>query len=65
MRLVRMTGEQDEAAGRELRPVVLFNPRMSSGDVGLGLNARRWDEIIFLMAAWAVFYTQDKHQIFA
>ena len=29
MRLVRMVGEQDEAAGREARPVVLFNPRMS------------------------------------
>jgi hypothetical protein len=29
IRLVRMVGEQDEAAGREARPVVLFNPRMS------------------------------------
>lgn len=29
MRLVRMVGEQDEAAGREARPVILFNPRMS------------------------------------
>eukprot|EP00955_Chlamydomonas_euryale_P066062 359437-Chlamydomonas_euryale.AAC.2 len=31
----------DEREGREYRPVVLFNPRLNSGDVGLGLNARR------------------------
>lgn len=40
-RLVRMVGEADEAAGRPDRPIVLFNQRLSSGDVGLGLNARR------------------------
>jgi|LauGreSBDMM110SN_4_FD.fasta_scaffold28811_1 hypothetical protein len=64
MRLVRIAGEQDEAAGREMRPIVLFNPRMSSGDVGLGLNARRcrdgtnseylpWDGCCMMIArAW-------------
>jgi len=41
IRLVRSVGEQDEREGREYRPVVLFNPRLNSGDVGLGLNARR------------------------
>jgi hypothetical protein len=28
-KLVRVAGEQEEAAGREARPVVLFNPRLS------------------------------------
>jgi hypothetical protein len=41
LRAVRMTSEQDEQAGVPERPVVLFNQRLSSGDVGLGLNARR------------------------
>lgn len=40
-RLVRLIGEADEAAGRPDRPIVLFNARLASGDVGLGLNARR------------------------
>jgi len=40
-RIVRQVGEQDEQNGVPERPVVLFNQRMSSGDVGLGLNARR------------------------
>lgn len=44
IRLVRMAGEQDEKEGREYRPIILFNPRLSSGDVGLGLNARRMRE---------------------
>ncbi len=29
IRLVRMFGEQDEKVGRDYRPVVLFNPRLS------------------------------------
>jgi hypothetical protein len=41
LRAVRLTSEQDEQAGVPERPVVLFNQRLSSGDVGLGLNARR------------------------
>ncbi|EFJ41630.1 hypothetical protein VOLCADRAFT_98381 [Volvox carteri f. nagariensis] len=41
IRLVRQIREQDEQAGGLDRPIVLFNQRMSSGDVGLGLNARR------------------------
>ncbi|GFR47790.1 hypothetical protein Agub_g9560 [Astrephomene gubernaculifera] len=41
MRVVRQVSEQDEQAGTPGRPVVLFNQRMSSGDVGLGLNSRR------------------------
>lgn len=41
IKLVRTAREQDEQEGRPYRPVVLFNPRLSSGDVGLGLNARR------------------------
>lgn len=41
MRVVRQLSSQDEEAGALERPVVLFNQRMSSGDVGLGLNARR------------------------
>ncbi|KAF8072802.1 AGO3 [Scenedesmus sp. PABB004] len=40
-RAVRQVGEQDEAAGSMERPIVLFNQRLSSGDVGIGLNARR------------------------
>ena len=44
MKLVRSAGEQDEKQSREYRPIVLFNPRLSSGDVGLGLNARRMRE---------------------
>eukprot|EP00878_Enallax_costatus_P020024 GHUV01021153.1.p1 GENE.GHUV01021153.1~~GHUV01021153.1.p1 ORF type:complete len:236 (+),score=74.14 GHUV01021153.1:722-1429(+) len=40
-RAVRQVGEQDEKAGALDRPVVLFNQRLSSGDVGIGLNARR------------------------
>ena len=41
LRLVRAVGEQDEKAGTLERPIVLFNQRLSSGDVGIGLNARR------------------------
>jgi hypothetical protein len=41
LRAVRLASEQDEQAGVPERPVVLFNQRLSSGDVGLGLNARR------------------------
>jgi hypothetical protein len=41
LRTVRLTSEQDEQAGVPERPLVLFNQRLSSGDVGLGLNARR------------------------
>ncbi|KAG2489429.1 hypothetical protein HYH03_012066 [Edaphochlamys debaryana] len=41
MRLVRQVGEADEEAGTLGRPIVLFNQRLSSGDVGLGLNSRR------------------------
>ncbi|GIL48885.1 hypothetical protein Vafri_5306, partial [Volvox africanus] len=41
IRVVRQIREQDEQAGVLDRPIVLFNQRMSSGDVGLGLNARR------------------------
>ncbi|GIL69195.1 hypothetical protein Vretimale_12588 [Volvox reticuliferus] len=41
IRVVRQVREQDEQAGVLDRPIVLFNQRMSSGDVGLGLNARR------------------------
>lgn len=41
MKLVRLVAQQDEEAGALQRPIVLFNQRMSSGDVGLGLNARR------------------------
>lgn len=42
--LCLQVGEQDEKEGREYRPVVMFNQRLSSGDVGLGLNARRLRE---------------------
>ncbi|GLC58065.1 hypothetical protein PLESTB_001314600 [Pleodorina starrii] len=41
IRVVRQISEMDEQAGALDRPIVLFNQRMSSGDVGLGLNARR------------------------
>lgn len=40
-RIVRQIGEQDEKLGVGERPVVLFNQRLSSADVGLGLNTRR------------------------
>uniref|UniRef100_A0A383WB98 DUF1995 domain-containing protein n=1 Tax=Tetradesmus obliquus TaxID=3088 RepID=A0A383WB98_TETOB len=43
-RTVRQVAEQDEKAGVMERPVVLFNQRLSSGDVGIGLNARRLRE---------------------
>ncbi|KAF6259315.1 hypothetical protein COO60DRAFT_1024742 [Scenedesmus sp. NREL 46B-D3] len=43
-RTVRQVAEQDAKAGVMERPVVLFNQRMSSGDVGIGLNARRLRE---------------------
>ncbi|KAG2454248.1 hypothetical protein HYH02_001282 [Chlamydomonas schloesseri] len=41
MRLVRTMGQQAETEGALDRPIVLFNQRLSSGDVGLGLNSRR------------------------
>ncbi|KXZ50670.1 hypothetical protein GPECTOR_15g354 [Gonium pectorale] len=41
IRVVRQVAEQDEQKGSLERPIVLFNQRMSSGDVGLGLNSRR------------------------
>eukprot|EP00798_Chlamydomonas_sp_ICE-L_P020596 gene20596-27395_t len=42
MAMVATIMDQDEKAlNPEGRPVILFNPRLSSGDVGLGLNARR------------------------
>ncbi|KAJ9505336.1 hypothetical protein QJQ45_021834 [Haematococcus lacustris] len=41
LKTIRQVGEQEEAKGLAPRPVVLFNQRLSGGDVGLGLNARR------------------------
>ncbi|KAI8476005.1 MAG: hypothetical protein J3K34DRAFT_516919 [Monoraphidium minutum] len=41
---VRQVGEQDEQTGIPDRPIILFNQRLSSGDVGIGLNARRLRE---------------------
>ncbi|GBF95285.1 hypothetical protein Rsub_08316 [Raphidocelis subcapitata] len=38
---LRTIAEQDEREGIPERPVVLFNQRLSGGDVGIGLNARR------------------------